>query len=324
MLRTLGLALALLIAALAGLEGFWRLQGHTPAIIDDEDLWCSQRDRASLPNAVVLIGASRLAWGFSTDVIRRRFPDHPVVQLCDRWSPVAVLRDLSADESFRGVVLASVVAERLERLRWDDQQHLVDYCETQWTPSSEFNRALRMRLEAAFVIVNPIVGILEVGRSLVDGAGLPAPLWVRMSPDRSVRADFQARDQDFIRRFARRLIREHAQGGERPRPSQPREWLEGVKQIESFVQRIQARGGRVVFIRLPTAGRQWTLDHENYPKSDYWDALAEMTDARTIHFLDVPGMKNVELPDGSHPDWRAAVPYTELLLDELSKQGVLP
>ncbi len=321
--RTFALAFALLVAALAGLEGFWRLQGHAPSIVDDQDFWCSERDRASEPGAVVLLGASRLWWGFSADVFERRFPGRPLVQLCDRWSPVAVLRDLSEDESFRGTALVSVLADRFERARWDDQQHLVDYCETQWTPSNRLNRKLRTRLEARFVLLNPIVGILEVGRSLVDGLGTPDPLWVETRPDRSRLADFQARDPEYVRQFERKLIREHALRGGPHAHSRPQPWLEGALEIEAFVLRIQARGGRVAFIRLPSAGKRWRLDKKNYPKAEYWDALASRTSAATLHFLDMPGMRSFELPDGSHVDRRDAARYTEVLLDELSARGVL-
>ncbi|WP_417851434.1 hypothetical protein [Thalassoglobus sp.] len=100
--------------------------------------------------------------------------------------------------------------------------------------------------------------------------------------------------------------------------------MEDVKKVEEWVQQIASRGGRVVFVRFPTSGEHWVLDNSQYPKSEYWDRMAAFTSAETIHFTDVPALTQFELPDTSHLDYRDAPAFTNRLLDELEKRGILP
>ena len=57
--------------------------------------------------------------------------------------------------------------------------------------------------------------------------------------------------------------------------------------------------------------------------SGYWQYLADTTSATTIHFLDVLGMADFDLPDTSHLDYRDAPAFTSILLEELMRAGVL-
>ena len=59
-------------------------------------------------------------------------------------------------------------------------------------------------------------------------------------------------------------------------------------------------------------------------RARYWDRLAEHTGAITIHFHDLPRVRELPLPDGSHLDLRDAPTFTAALLDELARRGVLP
>lgn len=52
--------------------------------------------------------------------------------------------------------------------------------------------------------------------------------------------------------------------------------------------------------------------------------MAAYTSAETIHFKGVPGMDRFELPKTSHFDYRDAPVFTNLLLDELERRGILP
>ena len=84
-----------------------------------------------------------------------------------------------------------------------------------------------------------------------------------------------------------------------------------------------ARGGKVVFIRFPTADEHWDLDRAHYPRSEYWDRWANRSKAAFLHFMDVPEMQKFELPDTSHLDERDAPAFTESLLRELAARDLL-
>jgi hypothetical protein len=76
-------ALALAIAMIGGMELFWRARGATPSVNDDAALWAYHRRRldSGNPKTVVLLGASRMQLGFSTDTFRRRYPNVELVNL---------------------------------------------------------------------------------------------------------------------------------------------------------------------------------------------------------------------------------------------------
>jgi hypothetical protein len=91
-----------------------------------------------------------------------------------------------------------------------------------------------------------------------------------------------------------------------------------------LVESIQKRGGKVIFARFPTSGEHRVLDERYYPRREYWDRFAARTPALAIHFDDVPALSRFELPDTSHLDSRDTPAFTEALIEELARRGVIP
>ncbi len=123
-LRTWIAAVLVFAVAMAGLEAVGRRLGHRAMVVDSEALWSLERDRVSERRArtVVVLGASRMQLGFSTDEFRRRLPDYSVVQLSANGRyPIATLLDLAEDEDFNGVVICSLSALALAPDRRYDQ-----------------------------------------------------------------------------------------------------------------------------------------------------------------------------------------------------------
>ena len=72
--------------------------------------------------------------------------------------------------------------------------------------------------------------------------------------------------------------------------------------MEPWVERIQARGGRVVFARFPSTGEVLAVDEAMRSRREHWDRFAARTAAETLHFQDVPGLAGFDCPDGAHLD----------------------
>ena len=102
----------------------------------------------------------------------------------------------------------------------------------------------------------------------------------------------------------------------------PDEWLAQTREVEPLVRRIQNRGGKVAFVRLPTTGEYYELDQRQYPRERYWDRFAALTSAQMLHFQDVPALRDFDCPDGSHLDYRAKPRFTGLLIKALERQGL--
>jgi len=101
-----------------------------------------------------------------------------------------------------------------------------------------------------------------------------------------------------------------------------RTWLHDLDAVSAWVEKIQRRGGRVVFFREPAADESLALDEANFPRDRYWDAYARRSPATMIDFRDVPEMTAFVLPDTSHID-ATDVPRFTIALANLLKSRKL-
>jgi hypothetical protein len=327
-LRTLLLLFVIFAVGLLSLEMFWRWQGHVPGVSDSMGLWSQQRELISAdpndPKMVVLIGASRMQLGFNTSVFKARYPEHRLVNLSiDGTAPLGVLRDLAADENFSGLVIADVTAPQFERTLWDQTNPHTEFYHHTYRPSPDrqINVALELFLQSHLALFQDNLSLRSLIKAVVTRE-LPKPFYLTTLPDRSRLADYSKMADVAAHRAERlRRIRE-IEAARRPVPFET--WLADVRQVGAWVKAIEARGGRVMFVRLPTSGEHWELDEATYPRSIYWDVLARETGAPNFHFTDSPEMAAIELPDTSHMDAKDTPRFTELLLDQVQKAGLLP
>lgn len=314
---SIALTLLLAAAALGTLEQFWRARGHRPTVIDDEALWCQQRQRAVGSRVIALVGTSRILLGTSLDRIRLRLPGYEPVQLAIGGKhPLAVLRDLADDESFQGVAIVSVVAQAFERRFVDDQEDFVRACREPWRLEPRVARLLRTPLEEHLVVMTPRVSLREVGRSVFTSRQLPSPWWVHRNADRSGSIDY--------------ALWKPAAPGVRPirhyyyaRSVSPAAvWLAATAPVEGWIRKIVNRGGSVALVRLPTSGDQWKRDEQHYPRARYWDAFAAQSVAPTFHFSDDLRLASFEQPDDSHVGADDIAAFTDALFEGLQARGV--
>lgn len=308
----------LFVLLIGGWELFWRAKGFQPSLNDDAALWALSRKKISNggENSVVFIGASRIQLDLNTDVFASQTGARPIVLAIDGESPTPVLRDLANDEAFHGTIICELaehllffVSEREGLEKSVASQWLQEYQER--TFSSDFERELENIFEKAFVFrlsdltFRNVIGNIRLGR-------LPLLPYQKIKPDRSRDADYTKLDIQEHRRKREELVQK---GYEGDFPLQT--FLAGAQEIEQFVSRIQARGGKVVFVRFPTSGRHWDLDEAKLPKAQYWNTFASCTTARTVHFKDYPSLSVYNCPDGSHLDYRDAIPFTKALVEIL-------
>ena len=319
----LGLTLVTTGLLVAGAEVFWRSRGHSPSIVDSPEFWSLNRASVSDgdPKHVVLIGASRIQLGFSTDVFRKRYSDHKITQLAvDGQLPIATLRDLADDKRFRGTVICSIIANGFNRSHWSDQQDSVDRYHDNDLFYQSIDKTVWAFLQSHLVVLSAHVRMDTVLKTLASRGSFPSPNYLVTRYDRSRLADYSLLDIEAHRKS--RV--ESRMASKKKNPPTPKTWMEDVGRIEQWVKQITNRGGEVVFIRFPTSDEHWKVDEEEYPKSAYWDRMAAFTSAKTFHFMDYPHLTQFELPDTSHLDYRDSPAFTNYLLDEFEKQGILP
>lgn len=89
--------------------------------------------------------------------------------------------------------------------------------------------------------------------------------------------------------------------------------------VKSDVDKIQARGGKVLFIRSPSSGPFLAGENMAYPRAQYWDTLLAVTGCPGIHFADYPAIAHFQCPEFSHLKPSNGMIYTENIIDILQK-----
>ena len=320
--KTWALALLCALIPLIALERFWRAEGHRPSITPTPALWSYQRDRlrGAGRDVVALLGGSRMQMGFDTEAFLEDHPSYTVVQLAIAGTgPFVSLRDLATDSSFRGLVVCAVNAQALQPTYFASQQGYVDYYQQLWGPGKRIDIHASTFLEDRFALFQQYVVGRPLLAALVNGR-LPSVNFVRTDFDRRRRAHYG--DVDLADLTEKRLGRNRRQLTDDP-PRSPEEWKVVVELVASYVAKIRKRGGDVVFVHYPTAGRYTSLLEEHFPRAQYWDVMAQAVGGLFLHYRDVPGASELHCPDESHLDEEGAVFFTRAIGRAMVEHGLL-
>ena len=72
---------------------------------------------------------------------------------------------------------------------------------------------------------------------------------------------------------------------------------EQIARAARVVALLQARGVKVLFVRMPSSGEYLAFENREFPRARTWTALLAATGAPGIHFEDYPELQNYQLPD---------------------------
>lgn len=319
--------LALLLAALllGSLELLWRVNGHRPAIVDDQRLWSMERSRiGNAQKEIVLLGSSRMETDISTSTLRKLAPEYNIRNLSiDGTCGNAVLRDLADNSSFRGIVIWETTSECL--LFGDEgglsQQSYIDFYHKVYNLNIEVNRIIATLVQKHLAIVDPYLNLTKVAADFLGKKEWRAPNYVTVHEDRTRAADYSK--LDIAKHRAKRLQIIDVNYANLAPYISVQTLEKNVLKLDTLVTKIQHRGGKVVFLRFPVSAEHWLVDQHYFPREIYWDNLPAITQAQVWHFQDIEGMNNLECPDTSHLDTRDTVVFTVWLLNELVRRKVI-
>jgi hypothetical protein len=310
---------ALLVAGLllVGAELGWRRRGFQPSVKDTPELWALARAQASAGDgrAVVLVGSSRFQGGLVPEELAKALGGARLVQLSiNGASSLPVLEDLAADERFRGLVLCEVsptlffsVAPTAVRAR--PASYIAGYKHRPFV--ADWETVMRVPFQERLVVLLSAVHPKSVLHHLLVNRTLPAPPFTQTLASRQQQSDFQGVDVTPLRQLWRQ--RYQSMHGKAPEPAELEALLE---RVSAQVDRIRARGGEVVFVRMVSSGDVRRIEDERYPRERYWDRLIART-GKGLSFEDVPALAHFECGEDSHLDRHAAPGFTRLLGQEL-------
>lgn len=317
--------IAVVLLALVSWELFWRANGFEPSLHDDAMLWARSREQATVQgeDAVVLVGSSRMQMGIHRQTLARATGWPPAIQLAMVRGPsIPVLRHLAADEGFRGTVLCEVslplffgqtegfVREVEEIVRAYDER----------TYPQRFEHRLSMLLQGSLVTRLSRLSPTVIRNAIWFGQ-MPTPRYEGViAEDRFRYADY-AKVQS-IPALHRRIRNELAQV--EPVPATDAMLEARFAEVEAMRDAIRARGGDVVFVRLPSHAMVLERETKWYPRARYWDRFAAQTDAQWIHYRDDPLLAQILPPDGDHLGVHQARKFSQRLAEILVRRGIAP
>jgi len=324
-----------LFIAVAAWEVYCRSLGYAPTLNNTTDLWAEARRRVQ-PESIVIIGDSR-AW-FDTDLgeIQRGLGKRPI-QLAQPGScPYPVLEDLAKDESFHGTIICSI----LPRIYlappgtppMDRAQKAVQRYHGQ-TWAQRISHELSIPLESSFAFLKQDDLTLD---AMLQELPIPDRPYALVSPplppyfcsiDRERRARMVeqcARPgplRDKVRKRWARLFTPL------PPPTYiaPEKFAADMQQAiearyhdtKACIDKLRARGGKIVFVRFPMSGPLKELEDKITPRGQTWDPLVQQTGVPGIYFEDFPELSSFECPEWSHLSAADSVEFTKRLVPHL-------
>ncbi len=102
-------------------------------------------------------------------------------------------------------------------------------------------------------------------------------------------------------------------------PREPAHLLSDMALLRKVVDRLESRGGHVVFARFPSTGDLRAAEEFLEPRQVYWRLLENAFPERCINFHDFAEMRALVCPDDSHLTSSAARAFTRLFIDQLRK-----
>lgn len=334
----IGIIAALLTAAATvAWEMHTRAEGYRPTLNDTQDLWADWRD-AVRPDSLVIVGDSRPLFGFDLDALEAGLGKRPVQLSIAGGNAYVILADLAADESFKGDIICSIVPIMYLApggpLVANSQDALKRWLTR--SPSQRLGHHLVMFLEERIAFLK--MEDLNLANLLLD---LPIP----NRPAALVPPRLPPYFQWLDRERRARMTDECATDGSNVQvavekswqrlfvPPPPPTWVPKEVFFENMrkgtearfgqtvvaVEKIRARGGRVVFVRFPHTEWLKELEDKATPRAETWDRILRETGAPGVHFEDHPELSGFKCPEWSHLSAEDSVEFSKRIAPHLKR-----
>jgi hypothetical protein len=89
--------------------------------------------------------------------------------------------------------------------------------------------------------------------------------------------------------------------------------------VAAAVQKLRARGGKIVFVRFPYSGELKKLEDRETPRAGIWNRLIKDSGAPGIYYEDHPELNGFNCPEWSHLSAGDSVEFSKRLIPHLRK-----
>lgn len=319
--RNWGLAWMICVALVVLAVTLWELKArsmhHLPGDVDGftnfTTQWAEERRKLDDPKhdyRVLLFGSSRMLWAADLDILEQQLGTRPLQLAIAGTGPALMLKGVIEDTDFDGLAVVGVTPflfNRLnegffggEALRWYQGA----------SPSEQVGHRIHSFLSEYFGFLDDgfkLFELIDHYSNLPERQGawdLNAGEWklgrhladrqTDMWPPIEVEGSFD--NQQILAFWMLGL-------GRPPEPPERMEEMaaEAVGFFAPLVEKLRARGGDVVFIRMPGSGKYLERDLVTNYRELTWDTMAAGIDAIWINSMDYPELSTeLEIPEWSH------------------------
>ncbi|MGE5182604.1 MAG: hypothetical protein ACM31C_11100 [Acidobacteriota bacterium] len=311
-------AFGVFLLLLGAWETYWRAYGVVPSYRNDDGAWAIERRRIDEGEGgkTVLIGSSRMLFDIQLPVWERIAGERPIQLAIEGTSPVPILEDLADDPAFTGRVLVGVAPD-IFFTGFAAQAKVVGYFHKE-SPAQRAGSWLSRRLvEPYLAYYDPDFALATVIRRQAWPQRMKTGTRVRKlrncGADRNTQMwDKVASDPDY-RAMARAIWAEDFDDVPPDMATAELRQKKFDEQIDKAVKAVgtlRARGVKVVFVRMPSAGDYYAHEQKYFPRAATWEPLLQKTGAPGLHFEDHAEMQGYYLPEWSHMSAPEAVRFT--------------
>jgi hypothetical protein len=323
------------LAATISWELYVRSIGYGPTLNDNEDLWTLRR-RAVAPESIVIIGDSRAWFDVDLDEMQTGLGKRPIQLAMPGACAFPVLDDLAKDETFHGTIICSVVPRLFfappGTFPVDRSEKTVKRSHSQ-TPAQRASQYLAFPLEEHVAFLKQDDLTLD---ALLRALPIPNRPGAQVPPtfppyfqtvDRERRARMFSKCEDPNGELARRIQHIWPALFTPPPPSfipldvfmvEVKKAIEKrFRDVVADVEKIRARGGKIIFVRFPHSGGLKEIEDRDTPRAQTWDPLVKATGAPGIYYSDYPELAGFQCPEWSHLTAGDSVEFTKRLVPHL-------
>ncbi len=325
---------------LAAWEMYWRTQTdrYNAHLDDDRYLWAEHRRlvETATEDDVVIIGSSRTAFNFNTNIWLEEQGHRPINLSTDGKPAGPFLKDLVDNTDFAGTLVMGITPllsfTTADDPFWQPAYQWIEHYQketyAQWA-GHQLSKPLQRRLvmltatELDFandLDLKSLLKTIPLKRRIPNDFVLPkfghtdeyrnVMMYPSMKTDTSFAGQVHKAWGSFLP-----FLPEHEAVAE---------IIPGVIQYyQVLIERFQERGGKIIVIRHK-AEPEWNGPSQRMlPREKVWDRLVAAIDAPTYHFEDYPFMQKHQLPDWSHMAADDAIVYTRDMVQQLIADGHL-
>jgi hypothetical protein len=326
------LMLAVVILAIGAWEIYLRSQNLEPSYDDNDALWANQRARVYEPadETVVFIGSSRIKYDLDIPTWEKLTGKKAVMLAMTGSNPRPVLANLANDEKFKGHLVIDVTEilflSNAPFYSEKPNTNLAYYKDR--TPAQLASFQLNHFLESQLVFLDE--DYLTINAKLKDLQIPNRPGVFVMPPfpigfERTQFSEQALMSNEFVSVKSQQQqmidIWHMLMSGPKPPPMPEEALMAIIQSVKSDVEKIQARGGDVIFVRTPSTGMMGKGEKMAFAKDKFWDKLLKETRCKGFHYADSRVMSQLVCIEESHLKPTDAVIFTTALVKMLQTEN---